>query len=148
DAWEQLLAAPADPALAANLSQSKWLRAIVLFGLLRLARVGAWGLLKFRATGQGRLPRPGPFILSANHQAYVDAGFLCALLPLGLLRRFFAVGAAEYFQSPMSGRIARALNIVPVDPDANLISAMQAGATGLRLKKVLVLFPEGERSID
>jgi long-chain acyl-CoA synthetase len=40
------------------------------------------------------------------------------------------------------------LNVIPVDPDANLVKAMQAGAYGLRLKKVLVLFPEGERSID
>ena len=44
--------------------------------------------------------------------------------------------------------LARTINIVPVDPDANLVNAMRAGATGLRLKKVLILFPEGERSID
>jgi long-chain acyl-CoA synthetase len=44
--------------------------------------------------------------------------------------------------------LATAVNIVPVDPNANLVTAMQAGAAGLRAKKVLVLFPEGERSID
>jgi long-chain acyl-CoA synthetase len=38
--------------------------------------------------------------------------------------------------------------VIPVDADSNLESAMRAGATGLRLGKVLVLFPEGERSID
>ena len=43
---------------------------------------------------------------------------------------------------------ARTTNIIPVDPNVNLMSAMQAGATGLRLKRILVLFPEGERSID
>jgi long-chain acyl-CoA synthetase len=35
-----------------------------------------------------------------------------------------------------------------VDPDANLVSAMRAGAFGLRNGKVLILYPEGERSID
>jgi 1-acyl-sn-glycerol-3-phosphate acyltransferase len=35
-----------------------------------------------------------------------------------------------------------------VDPDTNLLRAMQAGAFGLRHGKVLVLFPEGERSAD
>jgi len=35
-----------------------------------------------------------------------------------------------------------------VDPDASLVPAMQAGAFGLRHGRVLVLFPEGERSID
>jgi long-chain acyl-CoA synthetase len=35
-----------------------------------------------------------------------------------------------------------------VDPDANLVSAMRAGAFGLRNGRVLILYPEGERSID
>jgi long-chain acyl-CoA synthetase len=35
-----------------------------------------------------------------------------------------------------------------VDPDANLIPAMRAGACGLRHSGVLILYPEGERSID
>ena len=43
---------------------------------------------------------------------------------------------------------ARKINLVPVDPDTNLVRAMQAGAFGLRHGKVLILFPEGERSID
>ncbi|MGH9173986.1 MAG: lysophospholipid acyltransferase family protein, partial [Vicinamibacterales bacterium] len=44
--------------------------------------------------------------------------------------------------------IARHGNCVPVDPDANLVPAMKAGAFGLAHGKVLMLFPEGERSID
>ncbi len=48
----------------------------------------------------------------------------------------------------MTRWIARAINLVPVDPDSNLVPAMQAGAFGLRHGKILVLFPEGERSID
>jgi len=36
---------------------------------------------------------------------------------------------------------------VPVDPDSNLVPAMQAGAFGLARGKVLLLFPEGERAI-
>jgi long-chain acyl-CoA synthetase len=37
---------------------------------------------------------------------------------------------------------------VVVDPDANLIPAMRAGAFGLRQGRPLILYPEGERSID
>ncbi len=40
------------------------------------------------------------------------------------------------------------MHLAPVDPDLNLVRALQAGAFGLRHGKVLVLFPEGERSID
>jgi long-chain acyl-CoA synthetase len=45
-------------------------------------------------------------------------------------------------------RLARSLRIVVVDPDANLIPAMRAGAFGLRQGRALILYPEGERSID
>ena len=44
--------------------------------------------------------------------------------------------------------MARIINLVPVDADSNLVPAMHAGAFGLSHGKVLVLFPEGERSID
>jgi 1-acyl-sn-glycerol-3-phosphate acyltransferase len=45
-------------------------------------------------------------------------------------------------------RLAHSLRIVVVDPDANLIPAMRAGAFGLRQGRPLILYPEGERSID
>ena len=44
--------------------------------------------------------------------------------------------------------LARWLRVVVVDPDANLVPAMRAGAFGLSVGRVLVLYPEGERSID
>jgi 1-acyl-sn-glycerol-3-phosphate acyltransferase len=44
--------------------------------------------------------------------------------------------------------VARILRVVVVDPDANLIPAMRAGAFGLRHRMPLILYPEGERSID
>ncbi len=44
--------------------------------------------------------------------------------------------------------LARALNIVPVDPDTHLLRAMRASAGGLRAGKILNLYPEGQRSFD
>ena len=39
-------------------------------------------------------------------------------------------------------------NIVAIDPNVNLIRAMQVGAVGLKHGRVLLIFPEGTRSID
>jgi 1-acyl-sn-glycerol-3-phosphate acyltransferase len=39
-------------------------------------------------------------------------------------------------------------NIVAIDPNINLIRAMQVGAIGLKHGRVLLVFPEGTRSID
>ena len=45
-------------------------------------------------------------------------------------------------------KVARYIRVVVVDPDVNLIPAMRAGAYGLRHGRILILYPEGERSID
>ena len=147
-AWDALLATPADPALVENLERPKNLTAALLFVALKIFRLVAFLALRFRASGQQHVPKDGPFIISPNHQAYVDGLFVASALPFRTLRQLFVVGAAEYFESPFMRWLARRLNIVPVDSDAHLVSAMRAGAAGLRMKKVLILFPEGERSID
>ena len=44
--------------------------------------------------------------------------------------------------------LARWIRVVPVDPDANLVPAMRAAAFGLKHGQTLILYPEGERSVD
>jgi 1-acyl-sn-glycerol-3-phosphate acyltransferase len=64
------------------------------------------------------------------------------------LRDTFSVGTSEIFGGRLMRRLGELVRLIPIDPDANLVPAMRAGAYGLRQKRVLVLFPEGERSID
>jgi long-chain acyl-CoA synthetase len=123
-------------------------RRLYVFVLFSVARVAARVLARPRVEGVGRLPPDGPFIICPNHQSYLDPFLVMGVLPFHVFRRLFFVGAVEYFASPSTRWLAARLNIVPVDPDANLLSAMRAGAFGLRHGKVLMLFPEGERSID
>jgi long-chain acyl-CoA synthetase len=144
-AWESLLdVREPGPELAA-LTARRTVAAPLLFLTARaLVRM----LARPRVSGSEHLPTRGPFILSPNHQSYLDPFVLIGVLPYRTFHELFFVGAAEYFQTPITAWLARQLNIVPVDADANLLPAMQAGAFGLRSGKVLVLFPEGERSID
>jgi long-chain acyl-CoA synthetase len=60
----------------------------------------------------------------------------------------FYVGTSEIFGSGWWNYLGRTFKLVPVDPDSNLVNAMRAGAFGLKQGKNLVLYPEGERSID
>ena len=64
------------------------------------------------------------------------------------MRDAFYVGTSEIFGSKVMRRIVESFRLIVIDPDANLVPAMRAGAYGLRKHGVLVLFPEGERSID
>ena len=146
--WDAILAQPPSEDLVRNLSRSKLGRALTIWVLLRVAALLARVVMGYRTSGRQHLPATGPCLICPNHQAYLDGVFVVAALPFRLFRRLFFVGAAEYFQSRPGAWLARAINVVPVDPDSNLVSAMRAGAAGLRQGKVLILFPEGERSID
>jgi len=99
-------------------------------------------------SGIEKLPRSGPYILSSNHQSYIDPMILASVLPPPVFDKVFAVGTSEIFGQGFMLRLARSLRVVVVDPDANLIPAMRAGAFGLRQGRPLILYPEGERSID
>ena len=101
-----------------------------------------------RVIGVEKLPKSGPFILSSNHQSYLDPLILAGAMPGNIFYNLFAVGTSEIFGSGFMRRLARSIKTVVVDPDANLIPAMRAGAFGLRHGLSLILYPEGERSID
>ncbi len=149
DPWEKILHAEldSDPVLH-ELLRPRPLVAALFFVVLKLAYAFAWIFMRFRVHGRRQLPENGPFLLCPNHESYLDAFLLVSALPYRHLKNLFFVGASEYFATPFTAWLARQMNVVPVDPDTNLIRAMQAGAFGLRHGKVLILFPEGERTID
>jgi long-chain acyl-CoA synthetase len=146
--WTSLLTTDANPTLTKDLSRKRPITEGLLFLGLKIVYLLSVLILRFRVRGLEHVPARGPFLLCPNHQTRWDGLFLAAALPFRALRQIFIVAAAEYFETPFMQRVARLFNIVPIDPDANLVTAMQAGASGLRLGKVLMLFPEGERSID
>lgn len=127
------------------LLRKRTIAAPVLFVLLRVLRVL---LVRARVRGLEHLPAAGPYIITPNHQSYVDPFILCGVLPYRVFKDLFFVGAVEYFETPFTSWVAHTANLVPVDPDSNLIPAMKAGAFGLAHGRILLLFPEGERSID
>jgi long-chain acyl-CoA synthetase len=146
--WETILATPTDPALVHDLRRPRRIRALCAPVAITLLGVALRTLVRFRTTGRHHLPPSGPFLLCPNHQSFLDGLFLAAALPVRTVRQLFVVGDAALFDTPVMRPLARAINVVPVDADANLVTAMRAGAAGLRLRKVLLLFPEGERTID
>jgi len=102
---------------------------------------------RMRVDGMENLPKR-PYVLAPNHSSYLDAPILTAALPWDAFHNVFYVGTSEIFGSGFMRRFAHFLHLIPVDPDSNLVPAMRAGAYGLRAGKILVLYPEGERSIE
>ncbi|MCU0256136.1 MAG: 1-acyl-sn-glycerol-3-phosphate acyltransferase [Vicinamibacterales bacterium] len=111
---------------------------------LAAARVG----LRLDVQGLEHLPRRGPYLICPNHQTLADGFLISAVVPYRTWQDLFFVGASEYYATRGSAWFARAIRIVPIDADGNLAGAMRIAADGLRRGRVLLLFPEGERSID
>ena len=147
DAWTLLLRdlPPDNDPVLSQLLHKRRVMPVILFAALRMLRLF---MPRVVTTGLEHLPAAGPYIISPNHQSYLDPFVLCSVLPYRIFKRLFFVGASEYFETPLTAWLARQCNLVAVDPDANLVPAMKAGAFGLAHGGILVLFPEGERSID
>ncbi len=146
--WKAILSEdPTDPDVLA-LKYPQPLFGTVFYPLSRVIQMLSLDLFHLRVSGIENLPSHGPFILCANHQSYIDPIIMTSVLPREIMENAFAVGTSDIFGEGFMRRLARWLRVVVLDPDANLIPAMRAGAFGLRQGRVLILYPEGERSID
>jgi long-chain acyl-CoA synthetase len=146
--WKAILSEdPADPEVLALGKPQPFIETF-WFLVSRLVQIISLDLFRLRVSGLENLPDKGPYIISSNHQSYIDPVVMASVLPENVLRNSFAVGTSDIFGHGFMRRLARWLRVVVVDPDANLVPAMRAGAFGLRHGRVLLLYPEGERSID
>jgi len=146
--WKSILQEEStDPEVLALARHNRFYESF-LYGLFRLVQIFASDRFRMRVSGLEKLPPQGSYIISSNHQSYLDPILMASVLPSSVFRNLFSVGTSEIFGSGFMRRLARWLRVIVVDPDANLVPAMRAGAFGLRHGRILILYPEGERSID
>ena len=146
--WKAILSEEPDLQDVLPLVQPQPISNTFWYMVSRLTQVIATDRFDLQVGGIEKLPKNGAYILSSNHQSYLDPLILASVLPPPVFDRVFAVGTSEIFGEGIMLHLARSLRVVVVDPDANLVPAMRAGAFGLRQGRPLILYPEGERSID
>ena len=110
--------------------------------LFRLEVRGLENLRSMRAGGQRA------FLVCPNHQSFLDPFVVCSNYSLDYFRDTFHVGASEFWEGGFMSWVSRMLQVVPVNPDTELMRAMRAGAAGLKNGKILHIYPEGERGFD
>ena len=104
---------------------------------------------RFDIAGREHLPRDRSFVLVANHASHLDAVALLSALPLRSLHRAYPIAARDYFDA---NRARLALTAII----ANVMLFDRKGVDSLALcrqvlnerRTVLVMFPEGTRSLD
>ena len=140
--FERLKECPREPdplVCAARFAAAIWVRAA-----LRIYN-------RFEISGREHLPREGSFVLVANHSSHLDAIALLSALPLRSLHRAYPLAARDYF---LANDLRFALTAIIAN--VMLFDRDSKGVDGLKLCKrmldergnVLVMFPEGTRSID
>ena len=103
---------------------------------------------RISVSGLENLPANGPYVIAANHLSFVDAPLIMAAMPWHVGSQTFFLGTTEFFGSPVMSKIAKVIQVIPVDMDTRLYGALQLSAYVLRQRKVLCIFPEGARSRD
>ncbi len=147
-AWSTILAEPVTEPEILALAGHNIFAEVFFFLLGKLIYLFALDRFHLKMRGLENLPEKGPYLISSNHQSYIDPLVMVGALPYRLFRDTFALGTSDIFGEGFMRRLARWLRVAVLDPDANLVPAMRAGAFGLSQGHILVLYPEGERTND
>jgi long-chain acyl-CoA synthetase len=147
--WHELFEAPLPPALRqrfltapSSVNRLTGVAALSLLeGLFRIA-------FRLTVTGTDQLPKHGPYLIACNHLSFIDPFILLSTLPRSVFAQLYTLGWEPYFRSPFRLWVARVGHVIPVGPETPVISVLRASAALLRSGKSLLIFPEGERSID
>jgi long-chain acyl-CoA synthetase len=146
--WSSILNEPVTDAEALALARHNIFAEVFFFLPGKLIYLFALDRFHLKTRGLENLPDKGPYLICSNHQSYIDPLVLAAALPWRLFRESFALGTSDIFGQGFMRRLAGWLRVIVLDPDANLVPAMRAGAYGLAQGRILILYPEGERSDD
>jgi long-chain acyl-CoA synthetase len=87
-------------------------------------------------------------MLAANHTSVLDPFVVLATVPASRFRRLYSIGWQAFFRGAILQWVARVGRVIPVGLEASLVPALQAAALVLRQRQDLLVFPEGQRSVD
>jgi 1-acyl-sn-glycerol-3-phosphate acyltransferase len=106
---------------------------------------------RLQVVGRENLCRDRSFVLVANHASHLDALSILSALPLEMLHRVFPAAAKDYFfvGLPRTAFAAVVVNALPFDRQVSIRQSLSlCQALLANPGNVLLLFPEGTRSLD
>jgi long-chain acyl-CoA synthetase len=117
--------------------------------LLALNRWLFRAVFRVRVEGLEHLPKQGPYLMTPNHESYLDPFAIAAVLPWPHIRNLHWAGwVGLLFRGPFTRLFSRIFQVLPVDPEHGLTSTLTLGRAILERGAPLVWFPEGQRSVD
>jgi len=105
--WKSILQEESTDVEVLALARPGRFRERVLYALFRLVQMVAHDRFRMRVSGLEKLPAQGSYIISSNHQSYLDPVLMAAFLPWPVFRNLFSVGTSDIFGSGFMRRLAR-----------------------------------------
>ncbi len=118
--------------------------ALFWYGTVRIATTLYCSLTGgVRVTGRANLPASGGALITANHLSYLDV----FVLGLGIPRPLRYVARAGLFV-PLLGPLIRSVGGFPIDTEGGGTAGLKEALRRLKGGSLVLIFPEGTRSVD
>jgi 1-acyl-sn-glycerol-3-phosphate acyltransferase len=98
----------------------------------------------YRTLGRGRFPRRGPVLIIANHQSFLDP----ILVDIAIARPTTQLARKSLFANRFFAGLIVSLGAVPVDQEGVGKEGIKAILRNLEEGRVVVVYPEGNRTPD
>jgi 1-acyl-sn-glycerol-3-phosphate acyltransferase len=115
----------------------------IIYNALRWFAIGVFAVIAhIHLRNRHNVPKHGPYIIAANHLSWTDI----PLIPMYLPGKVVYMAKEESFHSRL-GWLVRFLGAFPVKRGEGDRQSLKAANEQLKRSKVLIIFPEGTRSI-
>ncbi|MEW5895760.1 MAG: AMP-binding protein [Candidatus Omnitrophota bacterium] len=105
-------------------------------------------LFDLKVTGREILPQKGPYVICSNHNSYFDGLIIACALPFQLALQTFFLGDSKFFDHWLLRLFKKTARLISIQFTHHMTRSLRLCAYVLKNGKVLVYFPEGQRSID
>ena len=139
---EKLTVFPRERDMTCFIARSFW--SILLRVVLKI-------YFRLEIIGKENLPQDKSCVIVSNHSSHLDALCLLSVLPLRSINRVFAVAAKDYFFCSFFKSLLAVVcvNALPFDRKKQKKKSLELCADVLdAADKILVMFPEGSRSVN
>ncbi len=117
----------------------------MLYAILHILSKPIFGIF-FRLTSYGieNIPEKGGAIIAPNHQSFLDIPIVGSAMP----RKMCTLGKKEFIESRKGAWFYRRMGGIPIDRGSTDLKDLRFAINALKQGNLLLLFPEGTRSIN
>ena len=118
-------------------------RRSIFYEILRVASVIAFHtFLPVKCHHRERLDAEAPYVVIANHQHALDPLAMAVFIRK---RQIVFLGKKELGKNPLAARLLSGAHVILVDRHETDMAAMRNCMKAIKMKKILLIFPEGTR---